>query len=55
MTAFFTGCTHFSHDNIIRLAGRPFADVNEMNEALVERWNAKVRPTDVVYHLGDFA
>ncbi|WP_454287211.1 metallophosphoesterase [Rhizobium arsenicireducens] len=55
MTTFFTGCTHFGHDNIIRLADRPFADVNEMNEALVERWNAKVKPRDTVYHLGDFA
>jgi calcineurin-like phosphoesterase family protein len=55
MTVFFTGCTHFDHDNIIRLAGRPFDNVQEMNETLVERWNAKVRPTDFVYHLGDVA
>ena len=55
MTVFFTGCTHFDHDNIIRLAGRPFGNVQEMNEALVERWNAKVRPNDYVYHLGDVA
>ena len=55
MTIFFTGCTHFDHANIIPLAKRPFADVDEMNETLVERWNARVRPNDTVYHLGDFA
>lgn len=53
MTIFFTGCTHFDHANILKLANRPFASVEEMNEALVERWNAKVRPTDTVFHLGD--
>lgn len=55
MKIFFTGCTHFDHANIIRLAGRPFASVTEMNEALVERWNAKVGENDRVYHLGDVA
>jgi calcineurin-like phosphoesterase family protein len=26
-----------------------------MNQALIENWNKKVRPSDEVYHLGDFA
>jgi calcineurin-like phosphoesterase family protein len=52
---FFTGCTHFGHKNIINLAGRPFVDVDEMNEELVRRWNAVVAPHDKVYHLGDVA
>lgn len=30
-------------------------DVEAMEEALVERWNARVAPEDTVYHLGDFA
>jgi len=55
MQIFFTGCTHFGHANIIKLANRPFSDVGEMNEALVERWNARVQPGDRVYHLGDVA
>jgi calcineurin-like phosphoesterase family protein len=34
---------------------RPFTDTEEMHEVLVERWNAKVKPNDVVYNLGDVA
>jgi len=26
-----------------------------MNSALIDNWNAVVKPTDMVYHLGDFA
>lgn len=51
----FTGCTHFDHARIIKLANRPFNNVEIMNEVLVENWNARVRPEDTVYHLGDFS
>jgi len=49
-----TSDTHFNHANIIRYSSRPFADVNEMNEALIARWNRVVQPLDTIYHLGDF-
>lgn len=52
---FFISDMHFDHRGIIRLANRPFADVDDMNAALIERWNAKVSDNDVVWHLGDFA
>jgi calcineurin-like phosphoesterase family protein len=55
MAIFFTGCTHFGHANIIKLAQRPFASIEEMNEVLVERWNSTVGSDDTVYHLGDFS
>ena len=55
MTTYFTGCTHFGHANIIKLANRPYSSVEEMNETLIENWNNKVKPQDTVYHLGDFA
>ncbi len=50
---FFTADHHFGHENIIRFCNRPFENAQEMNEALIERWNAKVKPKDEVYHLGD--
>lgn len=54
MNIFFTGCTHFDHANIIRLANRPFTDVEEMNQTIVDRWNSVVGQRDITYHLGDF-
>lgn len=51
----FTADTHFNHRNIIKYECRPFDSVEEMNEALIENWNNTVKPTDAVYHLGDFA
>lgn len=53
MTLWFTSDTHFDHTNIIRFCNRPFASAEEMNEALVERWNQVVKPSDHIYHLGD--
>ena len=50
---FFTADQHFGHFNIMRLSKRPFASLDEMNETLIARWNAKVRDEDMVYILGD--
>ncbi len=52
---FFTSDHHFGHENIIRFCNRPFSDAREMNQEMIKRWNEKVRPKDIVYHLGDFA
>lgn len=51
----FTADTHFGHINILQHCARPFANVHEMDDALVARWNACVQPEDDVFHLGDFA
>ncbi len=53
MTIWLISDTHFGHENIIGYCGRPFANAAEMDEAMVERWNAAVKPSDKVYHLGD--
>lgn len=46
---------HFGHGGIIDYEARPFRDAEEMNEALIERWNAVVGIGDKVFHLGDFS
>ncbi len=51
---FFTSDVHFGHKNIIRFCNRPFADVDDMDEQLIQLWNATVQPNDVVWQLGDF-
>jgi calcineurin-like phosphoesterase family protein len=52
---YFTGCTHLGHSKIISLGhGRPFANSFEHDKELIRRWNARVTPDDVVFHLGDF-
>jgi calcineurin-like phosphoesterase family protein len=51
----FTGCTHFDHQAIIKLAERPFESVDEMNHQMVINWNDRISPNDTVFHLGDFA
>ena len=52
---FFTSDTHFGHSNIIKYCNRSFNNVDEMDEALINNWNAKVPKDGIVYHLGDFA
>ncbi len=55
MTTWFTSDLHFGHANIIEYSGRPFGNVDQMNRALIERWNALVQPADTVWVLGDVA
>lgn len=51
----FTSDTHFWHTNIIKYCNRPFDTIEEMVMALIHNWNSVVRPSDIVFHLGDFA
>ena len=44
---------HLDHDNIIDYCDRPFSSVEEMNDMLVEHWNAVVDPDDEVLYGGD--
>ena len=55
MTIFYISDLHFGHANIINLCNRPFSSVEDMDAAIIERWNAKVRAQDHVYLLGDVA
>ena len=50
----FTSDLHLGHANIIRHCNRPFESIEDMDECILEKWNAKVRPNDTVYIMGDF-
>ena len=53
MAILFTSDLHFGHTNVLGFDHRPFSTVEEMNAELIRRWNAKVKPGDLVYVLGD--
>lgn len=55
MTTFFISDTHFGDAPRLRVDKRPFASIEDMDRAIVERWNEVVAPDDEVWHLGDFA
>ena len=50
---FYISDWHYGHSNIIAFDNRPFTDVQQMNEALVDNWNQAVSSGDIVYVLGD--
>ena len=50
---YFTSDLHFGHHNILTLCNRPFTDIDQMDVALIENWNRKVKRNDVVYLIGD--
>jgi len=57
---FLVSDTHFGHAGVCRFTRndgvtklRPWDNAEEMDEAMVQAWNERVRPTDKVYHLGD--
>lgn len=57
MSIFFTSDTHFGHANILKYdktREKKFFSLQEHDEYIIQEWNKKVRPTDEVYHLGDF-
>lgn len=68
MDVWFSSDHHFWHKNVILYCKRPFASAEEfesknilensvikMNEEMIARWNAKVKPTDKVIYAGDFS
>lgn len=56
LKTYFVADTHWHHQATLgpRLGlNRPFATIEEHDEALIANWNAAVRPDDTVWHLGD--
>jgi len=55
---FFIADTHFFHAELLtsqHFSPRPFNFIEEEHPAMIAAWNARVSPTDTVYHLGDIA
>lgn len=52
---FFTADAHLGHEAIIKYANRPFRNLDHMHDEIIKRWNEKVTPDDLIYHIGDFA
>lgn len=55
MTIWFYSDPHFGQNCSSWEPPRPFASVEEMDETIIEKHNALVKPADHVYCLGDFA
>ena len=53
MGRWWTSDHHFGHANIIKYCNRPFASADEMNKAMVNRWNDLVADDDEVWIVGD--
>lgn len=51
MTVFYTSDTHFQHAMVAGLRGS--ASAMEHDQEVVDRWNDVVKPSDMVWHLGD--
>lgn len=50
---YYTADPHLGHENVIKLSGRPFPNIEEMDETIIANWRAVVRPDDDIYVLGD--
>lgn len=47
---------HFNHGaTIFKFKMRNFASAYDMDKTMIDNWNSKINPEDIVYHLGDFA
>jgi calcineurin-like phosphoesterase family protein len=55
VTIYFSSDQHWAHAAARSFYRRPFGSVAEMDQVMIERWNAVVEPNDEVWHLGDFA
>ena len=51
---YFVSDLHFGHKNILEFCKRPFENVEDMNQKMIDNWNNKVPKNGLVYCLGDF-
>lgn len=55
MNIFYTADTHFGDEVTFRHHRQifPFPSVKDVDKYIIDRWNSRINPNDVVYHLGD--
>jgi calcineurin-like phosphoesterase family protein len=51
---FFTSDEHYGHANIIKYCNRPFYSVEDMDNAIIGKFNSVVSKNDTTIHAGDF-
>lgn len=51
MKLWFTSDTHYNHQKMVERRGH--VDKDDMNEDLRFKWNQRIAPEDMVFHLGD--
>ena len=51
---FWTSDTHFGHNNILKYCNRPFSNVYDHDETILDNINSMVGVDDHLYHIGDF-
>lgn len=54
MANYYIADLHLGHVNIIQFDNRPFADLTEMHDTILNNWNSRVTGNDTVYVIGDF-
>lgn len=52
---FLSADPHFGHFNIIRFCNRPFASIQEMDDAIINNYNQDIGSNDLLIIVGDFA
>lgn len=52
---YFTADPHFGHANVLKFSNRPFANIEEHDDFLINSINEHVGKQDTLYILGDFA
>lgn len=52
---YFTSDLHFGHRAMVSRGWRPFADIDEMDAALIQNWNETITKHTHVFILGDFS
>lgn len=49
----FTSDLHFWHKNVCKYCNRPYDNLEEMHESIIQNWNSVIKEGDTVFILGD--